>query len=156
MTGGAGEAVFVKSTIDVRVSCQAAGKHDDRIVAAIAVAREFDAFSADEDVDAGAVERSAEGVGVQCLTPLAVSFVVAMGAVFGIREGTWLNELVALGGSIAGEGKVVFAEKEVVGFADFVRVILAFRIFAGLGVSGEGSGSREQDEAKQETGENCD
>jgi hypothetical protein len=93
---------------------------------------------------------------VQCLTPLAVSFVVAMGAVFGIREGTWLNELVALGGSIAGEGKVVFAEKEVVGFADFVRVILAFRIFAGLGVSGEGSGSREQDEAKQETGENCD
>ena len=49
---------------------QRARQHGNRIVAAIAMAGEFDAFGADEDVDAGAVERRAEGVGVQRLAPL--------------------------------------------------------------------------------------
>ena len=93
---------------------------------------------------------------MQGLTPLAVGFIVAMRAVFGIWEGARLDELVAFGGSIAGEGEVVLAEKEVIGFAYLFGVILAFGVFAGLGVGGEGSGPQEQDEGKQETSESCE
>jgi hypothetical protein len=93
---------------------------------------------------------------VQGLAPLAVGFIVAMRAVFGIREGAGLDELVAFGGRIAGEGKVVLSEKEIVGFAYLFRVILAFRVFVGLSAGREGRGSQEQDEAQQETGESCE
>ena len=125
-------------------------------MATVAVARKLDPFGANEDVDAGAVEGRAEGVGVQGLAPLAVGFIVAMGAVFGLWKGARLDELVALGGSIAGEGEVVLAEKKVVGLAYLFGVILALRVFAGLCLGGEGRGSQEQDEAKQETGESCE
>ena len=120
-------------------------------MAAVAVTRELDAFGAYKNVDAGAVERRAEGVGVQGLAPLAVGFVMAVGAIFGIRECAGLDELVAFGGSIAGEGKVVLSEKEIVGFADFFGVILALRVFAGLGEGGERRDRYEQQKANQET-----
>src|SRR5271169_4084088 len=103
MAGGAGQAVSVKGAIDVRVRGQAAREHNDWIVAAIAVSRELDAFGPDEDVDARAVEGCSEGVGVQRLTPLAVGFIVTMGAVFGFGESAGLNEIVALDGGVAGE-----------------------------------------------------
>src|SRR5580658_6112134 len=132
MTGGAGQAVLVKGAIDVGVRCQPAREDDDWIMAAIAVARELDAFGADEDVDAGAVERRAEGVGVQRLTPLAVGLFVAMLAVLGFRKSAGLNEVIALDGCIAGEREIVFAEKKVVSLANLVGVILAFGVVAGL------------------------
>ena len=60
MTGGASQTVSVKRAIDVRVLRQRAREHGDRIVAAIAMTRELDAFGADQDVDARPVERCAE------------------------------------------------------------------------------------------------
>src|SRR5208282_1666667 len=140
MAGCAGQTVFVKGAIDVRVGCQAAREHDNRIVAAIAVAGELNAFGADEDVDAGAVERSAEGVGVQGLAPLAVGFVVAVRAVFGFRESARLNKVVALNGGIARKRQVVFAEKKIVGLSYLISVILALGVFTGLCTGGERSG----------------
>ena len=151
MTGGAGESVVVKSAIDVGVFGESTRKDGDGVVATVAMAGELDTFGADENVDAGAVERRAEGIGVQGLAPLAVGFVMAVGAVLGVRESAWLDELVAFRGSIAGEGKVVLAEKKVVGFAYLFGVILAFRVFAGLGVSGEWRDRYEQQKANQGT-----
>src|SRR5208282_4590051 len=146
------QTVPVKGAIYVRVPCQPTREHDNRIVAAIAVPREFDAFGADQDVDARAVERRAEGVGVQRLAPLAIGFLVAMAAVLGFRESAWLNKIVALDGSIAGEGQIVLAEKKVVGLADFVGVILAFGVFGGLGAGDGRRGSYEAYKGSQETG----
>lgn len=85
------------------------------------------------------------------LAPLAVGFVMAVSAVLGIRESARLNELVAFGGSIAGERKVVLAEKKIVGLAYLFRVILTFGVFAGLGVSDERRDYYEQQKANQET-----
>ena len=115
MTGGASQAVLVKGAIDLRVRGQSARQHGDRIVAAIAVPRELDAFGADQDVDAGPVERRAERVGVQRLTPLVVGLFVAMAAILRLRKSAGLNELVALDGSIAGQRQVVLAETKIVG-----------------------------------------
>jgi hypothetical protein len=85
------------------------------------------------------------------MAPLAVGFVVAVSTVFSVRKGAGLNELVAFGGSISGEGKVILSEKEIVGFAYLFGVILAFRVFAGLGVSGERRDRYEQQKANQGT-----
>src|SRR5208283_3120513 len=60
MTSGASQAVLVKRAVNLGVLCEAAGQHDNRIVAAITVARELDALGADQDVDARPVERRAE------------------------------------------------------------------------------------------------
>jgi hypothetical protein len=69
-----------------------------------------------------------------------------------LRESAWLDELVALGGSISGKRKVVLAEKEVVGFAYLVRVIFALGVFAGLGVGGERRDRYEQHKGDKDTG----
>ena len=135
----------------MRVRGKGARQHGDRIVAAIAVPRVLDAFGADQDVDAGSVERRAEGVGMQCLTPLVVGLFVAMATVLGLRKSAGLNEVVTFDSSISGQGQVVFAEKKVVGLPYFVGVALRFGVFARLGVGGEPRNSREPGD-NQETG----
>jgi hypothetical protein len=150
VTGGTGQAVLVKGAVDVGVRCEAAREYDDRIVAAIAVPRELDAFGADEDVYARPVERRAEGVGVECLTPLMVSLVMAMAAVFRLWKSAWLNEHVALGSGIAGKRHVVFAEEKVIRLSDLVGIVFAVGVFAGLGVRGELNRSHQQDHTNRE------
>ena len=68
------------------------GQNADRVVAAIAVAREFDALGAHENVDAGAIERRAEGIGMQRLAPLVVGLLVAVPAVSRIGKGAGRQE----------------------------------------------------------------
>ena len=83
----AGDAVCVKATIGRGGGSEAAGEDGDGVVATIAVAREGYAFFVDEEVDAGAIEGAAEGVGVEGLTPLVVGLGVTVAAVFGSGEG---------------------------------------------------------------------
>jgi hypothetical protein len=92
VAGGAGQPVGVElGAIYLRVFSKRGAQHADGIVATVAVARKRDAarLVADKKIDAGAIERRAEGVRVQRLTPLAVGFLVACAAVLraGIRAG---------------------------------------------------------------------
>ncbi len=74
------------------------------------MAGELDAFFVEEEVDAGAVEGGAEGVGVEGLAPLAVGLLVAVAAVVGGGEGGGLDEVVGLDGGVAGEGDALGAK----------------------------------------------
>ena len=103
----------------------APAKNPDRVVAAVAVARELNPLGADQDIDAGAVERRPEGVGVQRLTPLVVGLLVAVAAVGGVGKGAWLEKVPTFGGGVSGQRNLVFCEGEVVGLADLIRVGLA-------------------------------
>ena len=125
----AGDAVAIEAAIAGSVGVERAREHGDGIVAAIAVAGEGDAFFAQEEVDAGAVEGRAKGVGVEGLTPLVVGLLVAVAAVLGGGKGGGRNEVVALDGGVAGEGDVVGSEGELVGLADVVGVGLALGRF---------------------------
>src|SRR5579863_10182746 len=86
------------------------------------MAGELNAFVADQDVDAGAVERSAESVGMQRLAPLAIGFFVTVAAVFGVRESAGAQETAALEGRIAGQGNVVLAKAVVIGLRDLIGI----------------------------------
>ena len=90
------------------------------------MAREFNPLGANENVDAGAVEGSPEGVGVERLTPLVIGLLVAMTAVGGVGKCRWLEEVSTLGGGVSGQRNLVFSEGEVVGLADHVRVCLPY------------------------------
>src|SRR5580704_10294250 len=116
---------------------QAARNDSDRVVATIAVTRELDAFGTDQDVNAGAVERRTEGVGVQGLPPLVVGLFVAVSAIFGLGKSTGPNEIVGLGGGVTRKRKVIFAETKIVGLADLFRVIRAVESAVGLSASNE-------------------
>ena len=70
MAGGARKTVLVETAVDVRILSQRAAQDPNGVVTAIAMAREFDTFSARENVDTGAIKRGSERVGVQRLTPL--------------------------------------------------------------------------------------
>ena len=152
MTGRTGQTVLVERTIDVRVLRQSAGDHDDRIVATVAMSREFDAFSTHQNVDARSVERRAKRVRVQRLTPLVVGLFVAMATILGLRKSTGLNELIAHGGGVAGEREVVLAETKIEGLPCCIGVVLAFRGIGRLCVDCVLHGLRGQCNANQETG----
>src|SRR6516164_11486082 len=83
---------------------------------------ELDALRADQNVDAGAVERRAEGIRVQRLPPLLVGLFVAVPAIFRGRERPGLNELVVFGGSVSRKREIIFAKKEIVRLADSFRI----------------------------------
>ncbi len=102
VAGGTGQAVAIEGAVDGRVGVERAGQNANRIVATIAMAGEFDPLGAGKDVDAGAVERRAEGVGVQRLTPLVVGLLVAVPAVFGIGKGACRQKFLAFDGCVAG------------------------------------------------------
>ena len=94
-------------------------------MAAIAVAREFDAFGARQNVDAGAIEGRAERVRVQRLTPLAVGLLMTASAIRSRQEGLWLNEIVAFNGRIARCRDFVAPKAEIIGLAYFGGVRFA-------------------------------
>ena len=79
-----------------------AGQYANRIMATIAMAGKFDPLGAEQDVYAGAVERRAEGVGVQRLTPLVIGLLVAVPAILGIGKGACRQKFLAFDGCIAG------------------------------------------------------
>ena len=89
------------------------------------MAGELDALGADEDVDAGAVERSAEGVGVQRLAPLVVGLLVAVPAVFCIRVGAGGQKFFTFNGRVSGRRDIVGAEYKIVGLVDLIGVKFA-------------------------------
>ena len=117
---------------------QRAREHAHGIVAAIAVAGKLHALGAQENIDALAVKRRAEGVGMEGLAPLVVRLFVAVAAVASIRKCAGGEKLIPLHRGIAGEGDIVFGECEVVGFPDGCVVgfaggrLLCPRIFAGM------------------------
>jgi len=89
-------------------------------MATVAVACKLNALGANENVDAGAVERGAEGVGVQRLSPLVIGLLVAVAAVLGVGKGACGQEVLAFDGCVAGGRNLVLAEGEGIGRADFV------------------------------------
>ena len=101
VTSGAGETVFVEAAVHLGILRQRAREHADRVMAAIAVPRKLDAFGPQQNVDAGAIERRAEGIRVQRLPPLAVGFLVAASAIRGGQKGLRWNEVVAFDVGIA-------------------------------------------------------
>ena len=124
MAGGSGQAILIEFAVYEGVLREAAAENRDGIVAAIAVAGEFDSFGSDEDVNASPVEGSAKRVGVQRLAPLVVRLLVTVAAVVGRGKRVWLQEGVADYGRITWGRDIVRAEGEVVSFADFVGVQL--------------------------------
>jgi hypothetical protein len=102
MAGGAGQAVAIEGAVHGRAGGNRTGQNTNRIMATIAVACEFDALGADKNVDAGAVERGAEGVGVERLAPLVIGLLVAVPAVLGIGKGACRKEVLAFDGCVAG------------------------------------------------------
>src|SRR5580658_5874259 len=84
--GGAVESIIVKTSIHLLILREAPSEHRDGIVAAIAVARKFNALRSQQNIHAGAVERCAKGVGMQRLAPLAIGFRVTSAAVFRGRK----------------------------------------------------------------------
>lgn len=112
------QSVLIKRTIDLRVFCQCARNHRNRVVATVAMPGELNALRADQNVDAGAVERRAEGIRVQRLPPLLVGLFVAVRAIFRGRERAGLNELAVFGGSVSRKRDIIFAKKEIVRLTD--------------------------------------
>jgi len=74
---------------------------------------------------------------------LAVSLFVAVTAIFGFGKRARLDKFIVLGSRIAGKRKVALREKVIVGFSNFVRVILALCACLGLRLSGYLRHSRE-------------
>src|SRR5580704_11127639 len=98
--------------------------------------RELNAFGPDEDVHAGAVKRSAEGIRMESLAPLVERFLMTMPAVFCVGKGSRLNKVVAFHRRIAGYRRPVGAKAVVVGSTNFVGVFFARRILIGGGLDG--------------------
>ena len=118
MTGHAGEAIGIETrAVYLGVGSQRAGKHADGIVTTVAVAGEGDAafLVADEDVDAGAVERRAEGIGVQGLPPLMVGLLVTDAAILSGGISTGLQEALTRHLDVAGNEGIFGAVVIVVG-----------------------------------------
>src|SRR5580700_9624218 len=132
VAGGAGEAVLIEAAIYLRILGEPSREYGDGIVAAIAVARKFNAFGPQQDVYAGAIERRAKGVGMQRLAPLAISFRVTSSAIFRGWKSRRRNKVVANHGRITGSGNFVRPEVEIVGFAYFGGIRPAVAILVRL------------------------
>src|ERR1700678_2787119 len=117
MAGGAGKAIRVELAIHLRLLRHGSRQHADRIVSTVAVACELNAFCSRQDVYTGTVERRAEGVRVQGLTPLGVRLLVAVSTIRSLGKSPGLYEIVALNGRVAWCGEFVVAEVEVIALA---------------------------------------
>src|SRR6185437_6051672 len=104
---------------------QSSAEDADWIVATVAMPRILDAFGPQEDIHARAIERRPEGIRVQRLTPLAVCFLVAMGAIPRVGESPRLDKFVAFDRGVSWRGEFVFTEKEAVGSAYVGGVLFA-------------------------------
>src|SRR5579875_3442926 len=91
-------------------------------MAAVAMAGKFNALRADQKIDAGAIKRSAEGIGVQRLTPLLVRFLVAMRTILRRRKGPWLDKSSALALGVPGHEGLVLAKAKIVTFTDTIGI----------------------------------
>src|SRR5208282_855189 len=82
----------------------------------VAVPRESNAscLVADQNIDACAIEGGAKCIGVQCLPPLAIGFLVACAAVLGCGIRTWLEKPFTLYGYIARGERILRAIVEVI------------------------------------------
>ena len=138
MAHRAGNAVLIERAVASVVRVQCSRENANRIVAAIAVAGEFHAFGAQQNVHALAIERRAEGVGVESLAPLVVGLLMAVAAVACIGKRAGRKKVVAFHRRIARERNAVLGEGKVVGFANLIGVRLAgslflsLRVFAGM------------------------
>ena len=156
VTGHAGQPVAIERAITLSVRVEGAGEDADWVVAAIAMARELNALGVHEDVDAGAIEGRAKGIGVQSLAPFVVGLLVAMATVGGVGKGLRINEGVAYDGGISwkrnsGGWRIAVvlgdlgAEWERIGLADLVRVSLTCDGVLGLWIVGGTGGGPEKD-----------
>ncbi len=99
-------------------------------MAAIAVARVLNALGAFENVDAGAIEGRAEGIGMQRFAPLRIGFLMAMGAVGGRRKCSGVDEFARLSFGIARRANLFFTEAVVENRGDFLGIGVLGRLRA--------------------------
>lgn len=134
MAGRARQAIAIEQAVDWRIRIHGSAEYRDRVVATIAMPGKFDPLGAQQDVHACPVERRAERVGVQGLSPLVVGLLVTMPTVLRIQEGTRLQKIASYRSSIARHGYLPLAESEVIDFPHIVGVSLAkiFLIRAGI------------------------
>jgi hypothetical protein len=71
-------------------------------VATVAVASKLDPLCPYQDIDAGAIERRAEGIGMQRLAPLMICLLVAMAAVSGIWKSARFKKFVPFTAALPG------------------------------------------------------
>ena len=139
MTRRTSQTVGVETgAIHIRVLGQRATQDTDGIVAAIAVAGKGNPtrLIANQEVDAGAIERSSKGVGVKRLARLAVGFLMACAAILRSGEGAGLQKSISLNLDVTWSEGIIFTVMEViawshlriVGFALFFHTLLGFCI----------------------------
>src|ERR1700722_8209263 len=95
------ETVAIERPVECGILGEGTRQHTDWIVATVAMAREFDSFCADQDVDAGSIKRGAKRIGMQSLAPFMVRLLMTMAAVRSIRKGTCLKKATAFKGCIS-------------------------------------------------------
>ena len=130
VTDRAGDAVFIELAVDGRALGDGSGDQRSRVMAALAVTGELDAFLRNQEVDVLRVPRGAEGVGVGGLAPFGVGFLVAVAAVLRGGEGFGVDELAGVGGGERGEEGLIGAEA--------VVVVLGYRLGVDLALLGGG------------------
>src|SRR5580700_1782826 len=131
VASGARQAVGIESSpIDLRVLGQGRAQHSNRIVATVAMASESNAarLITDQDVDAGAVKRSAKSVRMKRLTPLAVRLLVAGTAVLCSGKRSWLKKAFTLHLHISRSEWILNAVMEVVARGHLSVIRFAIRL----------------------------
>jgi hypothetical protein len=118
-------AVFVEAAVHLGILRQRAREHPYGVMATVAVPRELDALGAQQDVDAGSIERRAKRVRMQRLAPLTIGLLMAAPAIGSRQECARLDEIVALHRGVARRGNLAAAEVEIIGRADLVGIALA-------------------------------
>ena len=124
VTRGAGQAVLVETPVHLGFLRQRTRENPDRVMTAIAMARELDAFGPRQNVYARPVERGSECVRVQCLAPVAVSLLMTAPAIGGGQESLGLNEVAAFYGCVAGRRNCIGSKAKIICGPNPVSVVL--------------------------------
>src|SRR5271155_1120925 len=125
------QAVAVKRSVQSGCFRESASQNAHRVVAAVAMTGKLNPLRADQNVDASAIERRAEGIGMQSLTPLMIGLLVAMATIGSVWKGARIKKVVPFNGRVTRQGDFVFSERETIRLANLVSVGLASACFLG-------------------------
>src|SRR3569833_2469587 len=120
VAGSTGDAFVFERTCLRHALGEVSGEESDRVVAALAVARELDSLFADEQVHVLQIPGLTEAVRVNRLPPLVVGLLMAVAAVLGRGNAARVDELTVGRHRVRGQEGMLFPEGVVVTAADGV------------------------------------